>query len=376
LKLLGRFFAKNTKNPLVNLVIRVMRMNQISNIKINKTKFLYYILTVFLVYMLYKYRITAASIFKPFIFSIVLAYLLNPIVELFEKRKIRRIFSVIIVYLIFLALILVFALVLVPRLIKDIKVLVINLPYYSIQFQNMFKSFQDTYINSNLPQGIKDVMDESIINLQDLLIVTLQSFLDSVVNSFSKILSIIIVPVIVFYLLKDAEYFKKQSLLLLPKKHRNKAILLFRDIDNAFGKYIRGQIIVATFIGVLTTTALSIIGVKYAVFLGLFAGIANIIPYFGPIIGLIPTVLFALFDSPAKALYAAIAFILTQQIESGILTPKIIGGSVGVHPVYVILSLFVGGKLMGIAGMVLAVPVLVAIKLTMRHLLRYVKHEV
>jgi predicted PurR-regulated permease PerM len=353
----------------------MMLMNQISNMKVNKTKLLYYILTGLLVYMLFKYRLTAASILKPFIFSIILAYLLNPIVQVFEKRKIRRIFSVLIVYLLFLGLILVFALILIPRLIKDIKVLVINLPYYSLQIQGMVKGFQETYINSNLPQGIKDVIDESIINFQDLIIVTLQSILDSVVNAFSKILNIIIVPVIVFYLLKDAEYFKKQSLLLLPKKHRNKAILLFRDIDNAFGRFIRGQIIVATFIGILTTTALSIINVKYAVFLGLFAGIANVIPYFGPIIGLVPTVLFALFDSPAKALYAAAAFILIQQIESGILTPKIIGESVGVHPVYVILSLFVGGKLMGIVGMIIAVPVLVAIKLTVRHLLRYVKHE-
>lgn len=351
-------------------------MNQISNIKINKTKLLYYILTVFLVYMLYKYRITAASILKPFIFSIILAYLLNPIVQVFEKRNIPRIYSVIIVYLIFLALILVFALILVPRLIKDIKVMVVNLPYYSLQFQNMVNSFQETYMNSNLPQGIKDVISESIINLQDLIIVTLQSILDSVVNAFSKILNIIIVPVIVFYLLKDAAYFKKQALLLLPKKHRNKTILLFRDIDNAFGRFIRGQIIVAMFISILTTTALTIINVKYAVILGLFAGISDIIPYFGPIIAIIPTVLFALFDSPAKAIYAAFAFILIQQIEGGILTPKIIGESVGVHPVYVILSLFIGGKLMGIVGMILAVPVLVAIKLTVRHLLRYAKHEV
>jgi predicted PurR-regulated permease PerM len=326
--------------------------------------------------MLYRYRLTVGSVLKPFIFSIILAYLLNPIVQIFERRKIRRIYSVIIVYLLFITLILVFALILVPRLVKDIKVLVVNLPYYSLQFQNMIKSFQETYINSNLPQGLKDVIDQSILDLENIIIETLQSTLDSVVNAFSKLLNIIIVPVIVFYLLKDAEYFRKQSLLLLPKRHRNKAILLFRDIDNAFGRFIRGQIIVAMFIGILTTTALSIINVKYAVFLGLFAGLANIIPYFGPVIGIIPTVIFALFDSPAKALYAAAAFVLIQQVESGILTPKIIGESVGVHPVYVILSLFIGGKLMGIAGMIIAVPVLVAIKLTVRHLLRYVKHEV
>ncbi|MDF2889715.1 MAG: hypothetical protein K0R80_82 [Clostridia bacterium] len=350
-------------------------MNQIPNFKIHKTKLLYYFLIAVIVYILYRYRLIVGSVLKPFIFSVILAYLLNPIVQVFEKRKIRRIYSVIIVYLIFIIVILVFALILIPRLIKDIKVLVVNLPYYSLKFQNMFEGFQETYINSNLPQGLKEVIDESIINLENLIMEALQSVLDSVVNIFSKILNIIIVPVIVFYLLKDAEYFRKQSLMLLPKRHRNKAILLFRDIDNAFGRFIRGQIIVAMFIGALTTTALTIIDVKYAVFLGLFAGIANVIPYFGPIIGIIPTVMFALFDSPGKALYAAAAFILIQQIESGILTPKIIGESVGVHPVYVILSLFVGGKLMGIAGMILAVPVLVAIKLTVRHLLRYVKHE-
>jgi len=350
-------------------------MNQLFNFKINKTKLFYYACLAVAVYIIYKYRLTIGSIIKPFVFSIILAYLLNPIVQVFEKRKIRRIYSVIIVYLIFLSMILLFGLVLVPRLIKDIKILVENLPQYTIQLQAMVRDFQSSYMNSNLPQGLKDVIDENILSIQDVIAVTLQSTLDSVMSAFSKILNIIIVPVIVFYMLKDAEYFRKQSLLLLPKKHRNKIVLLFRDIDNAFGKFIRGQIIVAMFVGILTTTALSIINVKYAVFLGLFAGTANIIPYFGPVIGIIPTVIFALFDSPSKALYAAGAFVLIQQIESGILTPKIIGESVGVHPVYVILSLFIGGKLVGIPGMILAVPVLVAIKLTFRHMLRYVKHE-
>jgi len=119
-----------------------------------------------------------------------------------------------------------------------------------------------------------------------------------------------------------------------------------------------------------TTIALILIKVKYAFILGIFAGIANIIPYFGPFIGIVPTILFALMDSTGKALYAAGAFILIQQIESGFLTPRIIGKSVGIHPVYVILSLIVGGRLMGILGLVMAVPVLAAIKLTLRHVLR------
>jgi predicted PurR-regulated permease PerM len=171
-------------------------------------------------------------------------------------------------------------------------------------------------------------------------------------------------------MLKDVEYFKNQFILLLPKTKRMKFIVLLRDIDNVFGKYIRGQIIIASFVGVFTTVALIAIKVKYAFILGIFAGIANIIPYFGPFIGIIPTILFALLDSTGKALYAGGAFIFIQQIESGLLTPRIIGKSVGVHPVYVIMSLIAGGKLFGVIGLILAVPVLAAIKLTLRHVLR------
>ncbi len=349
-------------------------MNQWSNFKLDKIKILYYACILVFIYAAYKYRIAIGDILKPFVFSMVLAYILNPLVEVFERRNIKRIYSVLIVYLIFTALISIFVFVLIPRLVKDIKILVVNLPYYSLQIQDMIKDFQNSYINSNLPQGLKDVIDDNIIGFQDIIIAALQSTLETAVSTFSRILNIIVIPVLVFYMLKDAQYFKNQCILVLPKRHRSKAILLFRDIDNAFGRFIRGQIIVALFVGILTTIALTVIDVKYAVFLGLFSGVANIIPYFGPIIGIIPTVIFALFDSTSKAIYAAIAFIVIQQVESGILTPKIIGESVGVHPVYVILSLFIGGKIMGVAGMILAVPVLVAIKLTMRHLLRYVKH--
>jgi predicted PurR-regulated permease PerM len=171
-------------------------------------------------------------------------------------------------------------------------------------------------------------------------------------------------------MLKDSDYFKKQFILLLPKTKRTKFILLLRDIDNVFGKYIRGQIIVGSFVGVFTTIALIIIKVKYAFVLGIFAGISNIIPYFGPFIGIVPTILLALLDSTSKAFYAAGAFVLIQQVESGFLTPRIIGKSVGIHPVYVIMSLIIGGKLLGVIGLILAVPVLAAIKLTLRHALR------
>ncbi|MFZ5351345.1 MAG: AI-2E family transporter [Bacillota bacterium] len=345
-------------------------MNNISIPKITRNHLLYLVIVLVAAYLAYKYGAVISDILRPFIAAAVISYLLNPVVDLLEDKGIKRIVGVLIVYMAFIAIILTLGFFLLPKLIKDIGKLVENMPVYSSDLQRVLNDFQDGYFYNNLPESIKEIIDENILALQGIVLSSLQRAADSIIAVLSQIFNIILVPVIIFYMLKDTSYFKNQIVLLVPKSKRNKAILLFRDIDNAFGKYIRGQIIIASFVSVMTTAALLILNVKYAVILGVFAGIANIIPYFGPVIGLVPTVVFAFFDSPTKALYAAGAFLLIQQIESGILTPKIIGESVGVHPVYVILSLIVGGQLFGVAGLIIAVPVLVAIKLTLRHLLR------
>jgi len=345
-------------------------MNNIWGPKKVNVKLINIIILAVVIFIVLRYGITISTLLKPFIIAAIISYLLNPIVKAFEKKGIRRIYGVLIVYLIFISIILLLSFVLVPKLIKEISILALNIPQYSSQMQELLKKFQDGYINSGLPDSFKEVLDENIFMLQSMILTLLQNIANGIIEVFSQLFNIIIVPVIAFYMLKDNEYFKNQFVLLLPKSKRAKFIVLLRDIDNVFGKYIRGQIIVGSFIGVFTTIALILIKVKYAFILGIFAGIANIIPYFGPFIGIIPTILFALLDSTSKALYAAGAFILIQQIESGFLTPRIIGKSVGIHPVYVIMSLIVGGKLFGVIGLIMAVPVLAAIKLTLRHVLR------
>lgn len=333
-------------------------------------RLMHVIILAVLVFIVLRYGIAISTVVKPFIIAAVFSYLLNPVVKVFERKGIRRIFGVLIVYFIFIAIIVLLSFVLVPKLIKEISVLVVNIPQYSRQMQELLKQFQDGYMKSGLPESFKDVLDDNILMLQSMILTLLQNIANGIIEIFSQLFNIIIVPVITFYMLKDAEYFKNQFVLVLPKAKRMKLIILLRDIDNVFGKYIRGQIIIASFVGALTTAALIIIKVKYAFILGIFAGVANIIPYFGPFIGIIPTILFSLLDSTAKALYAAGAFILIQQLESGFLTPRIIGKSVGIHPVYVIMSLIAGGRLFGVIGLVMAVPVLAAIKLTLRHVLR------
>lgn len=328
------------------------------------------VLYVVILIVLYKFRDILSSIFNPFLISALIAYLLNPAVGFFEKKDITRISSVILVYLILLVLILFLGIFVLPKLFKDISILVENFPQYSQQIQIFIKNFQDGYINSNLPQGIKDIIDDNILIVQNLVMSFLQKTADSLIAFFSKIFNFILIPVITFYMLKDLDYFKNQLILLIPKSKRSKLLYLFKDIDNVFGKYIRSQILISIFVGILTTIMLIIIKVRYALVLGIFSGLSNIIPYFGPIIGMIPTLIFALLDSPSKAMYAAGAYLLVQQIESGIIAPKVIGESVGIHPIYIILALLIGGKFFGVIGLIIAAPVAAVIKLCTKYIFK------
>lgn len=319
---------------------------------------------------LYKFRDILTNIFNPFLISALIAYLLNPVVEFFEKKDLTRIGSVILVYIILLVLILFLGIFVLPKLFRDISILAESFPQYSQQIQIFIKNFQDGYINSNLPQGIKDIIDDNILLIQTFVMSFLQKTADLLIAFFSKIYNFILIPVITFYMLKDSDYFKNQFILLIPKSKRGRLLYLFKDIDNVFGKYIRGQILISMFVGILTTIVLIIIKVRYALVLGIFSGLSNIIPYFGPIIGMIPTLIFALLDSPSKAMYAAGAYLLIQQIESGIIAPKIIGESVGIHPVYIILALLIGSKLFGVIGLIIAAPAAAVIKICIKYIFK------
>lgn len=134
-------------------------------------------------------------------------------------------------------------------------------------------------------------------------------------------------------------------------------------MDKSISQFIRGRIIVGIFVGITTTIALFILNIDFAFSIGMLAGIADIIPYFGPVIGIIPAVFFALLEGPLKALWVIITFTTIQQIENNIITPKVVGESVGIHPVTVIISLILGGGFFGILGMILAIPVVAVVKI-------------
>ena len=149
-------------------------------------------------------------------------------------------------------------------------------------------------------------------------------------------------------------------------------VCFFRDIHQVVLRFIQGQIIIAIIISIIETLGLILIGMPYAPLLGFIGGVSNIIPYFGPYIGAVPALAVALTMSPWMALWTAIVFLVVQQVDNIYLSPRIMEGKLGLHPVTTILAVIIGGKLFGMLGLLLSVPLVAMLKILLKRLYRSV----
>ena len=184
----------------------------------------------------------------------------------------------------------------------------------------------------------------------------------------SSIASFFVAIIISIYILKDSEYFirlwkKLYYLIFRESRVGNKIEEIFRLVHDVFSKFIRGQLLEAFFVGALSAIALSLVGIDYAIVIGLIAGICNMIPYVGPLVGtLLAAIMGLLSGRPIKVIYAIIAMLIVQQIDNNLLAPKIVGNSVGLHAVFTMMAIIIGGNIGGLLGMLLAVPVAASIR--------------
>ena len=236
----------------------------------------------------------------------------------------------------------------------------------------MDKSINDlgnylTNVNMKIKVLNKNKVMSSIINTiynkaNGQIIVIFDKILNSIMGLGENIITYMVSPLIIYYFLCDSENMINKSLIIFPPESRNVIKKIIKDIDKVLGKYIISQLILCGFITIATFLILIFLKIDFPLILSLINGIFNIIPYFGPIFGVIPAILIGLLISPKTALYVALCFFVLQQIEGDILSPKIIGDSISMHPLTVILLLLIGGKVGGVLGMILAVPLGVVIK--------------
>ena len=188
------------------------------------------------------------------------------------------------------------------------------------------------------------------------------SMMVGVKSTFSKIFIAVLVPIFVFYLLNDKEIFIKKLKDLIPEKYREQSVEIGKKMDESVFKYVKGKILMAIYVGAAVGIFLGIIGVDFALVIGIITMFADIIPYIGPFLGLAPATVFALLDSPTKAIFVIIMFLFLQWTENNIVGPKIMSDQLGYHPMFVLIITIAGGFLFGFVGMIFALPFVIALE--------------
>ena len=303
----------------------------------------------------------------PFVIALLLAYLLNPAVCYLEQKGIARNWSILLLYALLFAVIVLGGMRLVPVLVIDLEGFAKEWPQILQKTEELFYLFQIHYQNSALPVSWRIVLDNAILSLQHAGQAFALELANSIMGLITHSIGLALTPVLAFYFLHDWNIIQANLLVLVPCRLRREIILACKDIDKVLSGVIRGQLTVALIVGLLVSIGLYFFHVPFALLIGITAGLLDVVPYFGAFIGAAPAVTLALLESPLLALKVALLFFCIHQLEGSIIGPKILGESVGLHPLTVIFCLFAGGELFGLLGMLLAVPVAAVGKVVAKH---------
>lgn len=313
---------------------------------ISTTTILKIIFAIFLVWFIYAVR----EVVLLFFIVIVIVTALNPLVNRMSKY-IPRILSLIILSVILLGSLVGVGYLIIPPIVSQVSQLAINLPDLIGRIGPLYQTWQASISN----------YQEILIKISSQLGGVSSGIYSTTLGFFSGIVAIFTILVLSFYMLVEQNAIKHFIQQTIPLDHKEKILEVLHKIGDKMGGWLRGQFILMLVIGILDGIALLVLGVPYALTLAVWGGLTEVIPYVGPWLGLIPAAIIAFTISPIKGLFVLIAYIVIQQLEAQFLAPKIMGKAVGLSPVIIILSLLIGAKLMGILGVIVAIPAAAAI---------------
>lgn len=310
---------------------------------------------------------TARGALPAFFIGLALAFVLDPGVTRLQRLGIPRWGGVLAMYAIVVALawlVIAFA---IPPIAAQTRQFIDHLPELGASITNVERGIEDWYRSIPLPPELRDMLDASITRGQQALGSAIQGIigptLTTLVRTATFILGLVVIPVWLFFVLKDRESFPRAVAGALPPSWRPDGENVLAILARVGGRWVRGQLLLGASIFVATViglTILTLIGFgafgQFTLVLALIAGVLEWFPIIGPIISAIPALLVALTISPAAAVGVVIVYTGIQQLENNILVPKVMGDAVDLHPAVVILSLVVGGALFGLGGAILAAP--------------------
>jgi len=311
-------------------------------------------------------------LFIYFSFALMLAYFFDPLYKFLLNKKAPKVLAIIIVFGIIIALLILTIFFLIPSVINQLNILYKEIPKFIENYQNMILSIKPQLSKFIDPADVETLLKENLSELQKGVLGFSQSIIIYLSNIVSSItFGIVIVPLILFYLMRDIFKFKENLYIFVSKKNKKEFKEVLEEIDNIVSGFIRGRIIVCFIVGTLIGIGLYFLNLKFALIIGIISGIFNFIPYLGPIVGVVLALIFALGSPWWTLLMIVVLFVLVNQLEAIYLNPNILGKGLGLHPLTVILSMLICGQLLGILGVLVAVPLAAILKvLAIRYLVQ------
>ena len=311
----------------------------------------------------------------PILMAGVLYYLVNPLIDWMEQRKIPRIAGIGLVFLIIIGLVVWGIIILIPIICEQTMSLIENWPTYwdkmIVQFDNLLRSNIFSQLQAQLTDVNESIL-KSISEQANSVVNSTFSGIGSVLGTVTNIvIALVTMPIILFFLLKDGQKLPHYAMKFLPTKIRLSTFNLLKEINTQISQYIRGQLLVAFFVGLMFWIGLAIIGLEYAVLLAILAGVLNLVPYLGSFLAVIPIIIIALVASPAMLVKVIIVFAIEQTLEGRLIQPLILGSNLKIHPVTIIVVLLTAGKLFGIPGVILGIPAYAVLKVIFEHLFKW-----
>lgn len=309
----------------------------------------------------------ARGVLFPFAIGLALAYLLVPLVRRVERvlpftetrPRQARLLSVVTVYLAFIVALGLAGAMLLPMLFGQISRFITTLPDMWTEAQTVFQTWTFELRQQLPPEVVAEIEGATADVVHNLAGAAEDAVIQTLVvvsQTFSVLLGLITIPVWLFYVLKDrrdaVSFFNR----IVPEGWRTDATAIARIVDRVLSNYIRAQLLLGLTVGVVTAVLLSLMGIPFALVLGVIAGFTELIPVLGPILGSIPGIIVTLANQPEKTLWVILAFIGIQQLENNLLVPRIQGEAVKIHPAFIMVLLVIASEVGGLVGMLVAVP--------------------
>ena len=333
-------------------------------------RWFFLIITLILAFLLYLLQ----PILSPFLVAALLAYLADPLADRLEARGLSRTLSVVIVFLVMTTVMMLLVVWLLPKLGHQVSVMVKLVPAVITMVETVWIPWLETNFGIVLAdfdwQSVRQLMTGHWQQTGNLVKDLFSSVTQSGMALAAWIANLVLIPVVMFYLLRDWDVMIDKIGHLLPRNIEPRVRLWASECDEVLGAFIKGQLLVMFALGVIYSFGLWAIGLDLALLVGMLAGLASIVPFLGFFVGIIAAIVAAMlqFNDVTALAWVGLVFAIGQALEGMVLTPLLVGDRIGLHPVAVIFAIMAGGQLFGFVGILIALPVAAVIMVLLRHL--------